>query len=99
LFGVPDEIPDMTSNSECEDRYIGRRESESEVFRGYWVVTRRTERGFGGPDKCWGASWAKGREHTSPLRGCAPPHPIPRSPVKVGRPLGLPPPGLGGKPP
>ena len=31
-----------------------------ELFRGYQVMTSMSERGFGGPDKCWGALWAKG---------------------------------------
>ena len=40
-----------------------------ELFRGYQVMTNVSERGFGGPDKHWGALWAKGRGHISPLRG------------------------------
>ncbi len=40
-----------------------------ELFRGYRVTTSVSERGFGGPGKCWGALWAKGRGHISPLRG------------------------------
>ena len=48
-----------------------------EVFRRYRVMTSMTERCFGSLDKCWGASCAKGRGKTSPLRGCAPPSPIP----------------------
>ena len=40
-----------------------------ELFRGYQVMTSVSERGFGGPDKRWGALWAKGRGHISPLRG------------------------------
>ena len=40
-----------------------------ELFRGYQVMTSVSERGFGGPDKHWGALWAKGRGHISPLRG------------------------------
>ena len=48
-----------------------------EVFRRYRVMTSMTRRCFGSPDKCWGASWAKGRGQTSPLKGCAPPTPIP----------------------
>ena len=48
-----------------------------EVFRGYQAMASMTERCFGSPGKCWGASWAKGRGQTSPLRGCAPPSPIP----------------------
>ena len=43
-----------------------------ELFPGYRVTTRVTERSFGGPCKRLGALWAKGRGHTSPLRGCAP---------------------------
>ena len=49
-----------------------------EVIRGYQAMASMTERCFGGPDKCCTASWAKGRGQTSPLRGCAPPHPFPR---------------------
>ena len=40
-----------------------------ELFWGYQVMTSVSERGFGGPDKCLGALWAKGRGHISPLRG------------------------------
>ena len=40
-----------------------------ELFQGYQVTTSMSERGFGGPDKHWGALWAKGRRHISPLRG------------------------------
>ena len=47
-----------------------------ELFRGYQVMTSVSERGFGGPGKRWGALWAKGRGHTSPLRGCAPSQPL-----------------------
>ena len=43
-----------------------------ELFRGYRVTTNVSERGFEGPDKRWGALWAKGKGQTSPLRGCAP---------------------------
>ena len=43
-----------------------------ELFWEYWVTTSVTERCFGRPGKRWGALWAKGRGHTSPLRGCAP---------------------------
>ena len=32
-----------------------------ELFRGYQVITSVSERGFGGPDKCWGALRARGR--------------------------------------
>ena len=39
------------------------------LFRGYQVMTSVSERGFGGPDKRWGALWAKVRGHISPLRG------------------------------
>ena len=42
-----------------------------EVFRGYQAMASMFERGFGGPGKRWGALWAKGRGHTSPLRGYA----------------------------
>ena len=48
-----------------------------EVFQRYRVMTHMTERCFGSPDKCWGASWAKERGKTGPLRGYAPPSPIP----------------------
>ena len=40
-----------------------------ELFRGYQAMASMSERGFGGPDKRWGALWAKGRGHISPLRG------------------------------
>ena len=40
-----------------------------ELFREYQVMTSVSERGFGGPGKRWGALWAKGRGHISPLRG------------------------------
>ena len=40
-----------------------------ELFRGYRVTTSVSEWGFEGPDKRWGALWAKGRGHISPLRG------------------------------
>ena len=40
-----------------------------ELFWGYQVMTSVSERGFGGPDMLWGALWAKGRGHISPLRG------------------------------
>ena len=40
-----------------------------ELFRGYQVTTSVSERGFGGPDKRWGALCAKGRGHISPLTG------------------------------
>ena len=40
-----------------------------ELFRGYQVMNSVSERGFGGPDKRWGALWAKGRGHIIPLRG------------------------------
>ena len=40
-----------------------------ELFRGYQVMTSVSERGFGGPDKCCGALWVKGRGNISPLRG------------------------------
>ena len=40
-----------------------------EVFRGYQAMASMSERGFGGPDKRWGALLAKGMGHISPLRG------------------------------
>ena len=40
-----------------------------ELFWEYRVTTSVTERCFGGPGKRWGALWAKGRGHISPLRG------------------------------
>ena len=40
-----------------------------ELFGGYQVMTSVSKRGFGGPDKRWGALWATGRGHISPLRG------------------------------
>ena len=64
-------------------------------------MTSMTERCFGSPGKCWGASWAKGRGQASPLRGCAPPSPINSHVTRgFGAPhLGFPPPGLGAKSP
>ena len=71
-----------------------------EVFRRYRVMTSMTERYFGSPGKCWGASWAKGRGQTSPLRGCAPPLTYSHVTRGFGAPhLGFPPPGLGAKSP
>ena len=56
-----------------------------EVFWGYQVMASMTERCFGSPDKCWRASWAKGKGQTSPLRGGVPPTPIPTLLGEVGR--------------
>ena len=39
------------------------------LFWEYRVTTSVSERGFRGPGKRWGALWAKGRGHISPLRG------------------------------
>ena len=43
-----------------------------ELFRGDQAMASRSERGFGGPGKRWGALWVKGKGQTSPLRDCAP---------------------------
>ena len=70
-----------------------------ELFRGYQVMTSVSERGFGGPDKRWGALWAKGRGHISPTKGLSAP-PTPSHVTWRGRgatPRAASPPGLGGK--
>ena len=56
-----------------------------------------TERCFGSPGKCWGASWAEGRGQTSPLRGSAPPHLFPCDQGVWGNPKGRRSPCLGGQ--
>ena len=56
-----------------------------EVFRGYQVMISVSERGFGGPDKRWGALWAKGRGHTNPLRAVRPSQPLSRNLERWGR--------------
>ena len=68
-----------------------------EVFRRYWVMTSMTERCFESPGKCWGASWAKGRGQTSPLRGCVPPHLFPCDQGVWGAPSRVPTSWLGGQ--
>ena len=50
-------------------RPSGQVSGSSVLYRGYQVMTSVSERGFGGPGKRWGALWAKGRGHISPLRG------------------------------
>ena len=47
-----------------------------ELFRGYQVMTSVSERGFGGPDKRWGALMGQGEGANQPTKGlCAPPNP------------------------
>ena len=73
LFGVSDVI--TVNDKECQNDLevkIGILDEGywiPKLFRGYQVMTSVSERGFGGPDKRWGALWAKGRGHISPLRG------------------------------
>ena len=74
LFGVPDEILDeeLQNGPEVKIDILDEGYWSPELFWEYRVTTSVTERCFGGPDKRWGALWAKGRGHISPLRGCAP---------------------------
>ena len=57
-----------------DDRYIGRRVLESESVPGVPGYGQHDRKVFREPRQVLGASWAKGRGKTSPLRGCAPPH-------------------------
>ena len=67
------------------------------LFWGYRVMTSVTERGFGGPDKCWGGM-GQGEGANQPTKGLS----APLTPSHVTRrvggvPLGLPTSRLGGQ--
>ena len=63
-------------------------------------MTSMTERCFGSPGKCWGASWAKGRGANQPTKGLCAPLTYSHVTRRFGAPhLGFPPPGLGAKSP
>ena len=47
-----------------------------ELFRGYQAMASMSERGFGGPGKCWGGLMGQGEGANQPTKGlCAPPNP------------------------
>ena len=73
MFRVPDEIPgrdeELRNGPEVKIGILDEGYWSPELFPGYQVMTSVSERGFGGLGKRWGALWAKGRGHISPLRG------------------------------
>ena len=63
MFGVTDEIPDVTRNSGMVRRKINILDEgywSPELFWRYQVMTTVSERGFGGPDKRWGPYGPRG---------------------------------------
>src|SRR6187399_215653 len=101
LFGVPDEIPDMTRVSGMVRRrrliYRMKGFGVPEVFRGASGNRRSTGKVFGGSGRCSGPIGPQGGT-PQPSGGCAPPlGPLPMR-LRGWDPLGLAAPlGLGGQ--
>ena len=99
LFGVPDEIPDVTRNSGGEDQYIGRRVLESGIVLGVPGDDQRDRKVFRRHRQALGGLMGQGERAHHPTKGLSAP-PTPSHIARRGggaTPREAAPPGFGGK--
>ena len=97
LFGVPDEIPDVTRSSGMvrgKDLYMGSHHMVTGIIRGLPVLYRDHRRGSGGPpggSTCPGGPYGLYVEGNQPLSGLGAISPRPHAPRVGGTLKGAPP--------